>query len=115
MIAVECPIRLSGPHVPRAACGSGQGVIEEIIAAIPGGSFIEIEFSAWCPSGRLIVSVNGVKPSAWLFVVPASNPGLKGSGPFGHGEPFGPALIAKLEEGAVGAVPDHGVNEEVAV
>ena len=43
--------------------------------------------SVWSASGRVIVSVNGVNAPAWMFVVPAWNPGLNGCGS-AHGAPL---------------------------
>lgn len=94
-LAVECPIRLCGPHCSCAACGSGHGVTEARIAAIPGGRWTVMARSAWLPSGRLIVRVNGVNAPAWLSMEPAWKPGSNGSG-FEQPEPFGPEVMGKL-------------------
>ena len=64
---------------------------------------------------RLIVIVNGLNPPAWLLVVPAVNDGLNGRLAPGHGPPFGPEVIWKLEDVLTGALPSHGVNDACVV
>ncbi len=77
---------------------------------------LEIVLSAESACGTPIVSVNGVKPPAWVLAEPAVKDGVNGGG-FGHGVPPGPEVIWKgLEAGTVTAsgfarLPDQGVND----
>ena len=60
----------------------------------------------WSWSVREKVAVNGLKPPAWLLVVPAVNDGLK--------PPPHPLVIWKLSAGVAGGPEpgaDHGVSD----
>src|ERR1700722_1898913 len=109
---IVCPIRLSGPHVPRSACASPHSFTEDNVPSSPGGIVKRTEFRFWLPSPRLIVIVNGLNPPAWILVVPAVSDGLNGSG-LAQGRPPGPEITRNVEDGDAGGVPDHGAIELV--
>src|SRR6185312_15144261 len=96
--AVDSPIALLAGQFGSAFSASavGHGVTDESIAAAPGGSVTEIVLSAWSPSARPIVTVNGANAPPWVVPpLPATKPGLKGWVPGGeHGAPLAPWPIA---------------------
>ena len=94
---VVSPIRLFGPHVPSLACGSGHSSMLDSTPERPGGSFASTDCRFCSPSERVIVSVNGENSPAWMFVAPPVNDGENGRLAPGHGPPFGPEVIWKLE------------------
>src|ERR1700749_1472971 len=113
-LTIVWPIRLSGPQVPCDACGSSQSFTEESMPSSPGGMCSWIACRVWLPSSRLIVIVNGVKPPAWMFVVPAVSDGAKGSGA-APGGPFGPDATSKDDAETDGSLLDHAVRLALVV
>src|ERR1700684_3527207 len=114
-VAVACPIRLSAPQVPCAACGSGPSFREESSAARPGGRRIDSEDGAWLLSGRVSVVSNEVKPPAAVFAEPAWKPGDSGSG-LAQPAPSAPAVTANVPLTAFGALGvDQGTNVALVV
>src|SRR5271166_645547 len=115
-LAVEWPIKLSGPHAHSCpAGGSSHGVSEESSAATPGGRCTVTPASVCSPSGLLSVSVNGVKAPAWLFVDPAWKPGANGRGSE-QGVPPGPEVMANgSSDWGSDVAPDQAVKELVVV
>src|ERR1700704_421711 len=109
-LTVVCPIRLSGPHVPRLACGSGHCFTEARSPINPGGRCNRTPLRTCSLSWRPIVVVNGVNAPAWMFVLPTVNDGENGSAPR-HGPPANPEVTGKLDEDATGLVEDHDVND----
>jgi len=61
------------------------------------------------------VVVSGLKEPALVFVTPEDSEGENGSEEPGHGEPFGPEVIGKLEVGLTAGVAEDGVNVAVVV
>src|SRR5580700_2906809 len=106
-----CPIRLSGPQVPCAACGSLQSVTAESSPNSPGGRCICNPLRNSSESVRPNATVNGVNAPAWLLVDPAANDGANCAA----GQPVTSKLLVGVESGVNGVL--HGVRsaEVVAV
>ncbi len=62
---------------------------------------MSIVSSAWLPSGRPIVTLNGVNAPARVLVEPPSKFGSNGSWALGHGVPLGPEVIWNSDSAGV--------------
>src|SRR5262249_11555735 len=120
-VALAEPIRLSGPHVPWLACGSGQRGTFAIVAASPGGSVTDRPFTCWSEPSRSSVRSNDVEAPAPVLDAPPTNRGANGRLPgVGHGDASGPEETANCRSLAApklptAPVPDHGSNAAVLV
>src|SRR5450759_3043881 len=101
--AVVVPICEAGGHVPVLAWASPHSGTPAIFPSSPGGVCTVIPPSRCSPSWRENVTLNGLKPPAWLFVVPALNDGLN--------PPPHPVLMLNVSDGVTAGVPLQGVSD----